>query len=195
MDETPVWSDMVSSTTVDVSGVKTVTIKTTGHEKCRVSVCLSAKANGTKLRPMTVFKGAKRELEALNKEFKNRCVISSSVNGWIDAPLKKVWVSTVVGSFSFKRRLLVWDFYECHIEESITATLQWIKVDTAIVPGDYTKYIQAPDVSWNKTFTQKAAELYDEWLEKEGLQRETAAGNLKALPRKWVVEWVLSAWQ
>ena len=55
MDETPVWSDMVSETTVDTTGKKTVTLKTTGHEKSRVSVCLAAKADGTKLKPMIVF--------------------------------------------------------------------------------------------------------------------------------------------
>ena len=32
MDEAPVWSDMVSETTVDTTGKKTITLKTTGHE-------------------------------------------------------------------------------------------------------------------------------------------------------------------
>ena len=48
MDETPVWCDMISETTVDKSGIKTVTLKTTGQEKSRVSVVLAAKADGTK---------------------------------------------------------------------------------------------------------------------------------------------------
>ena len=39
MDETPVWSDMVSETTIDC-----VTMKTTGLEKFHVSVCLATKA-------------------------------------------------------------------------------------------------------------------------------------------------------
>lgn len=64
MDETPVWCDMISETTVDKSGIKTVTLKTTGQEKSRVSVVLAAKADGTKLKPMVVFKGAKREVAA-----------------------------------------------------------------------------------------------------------------------------------
>ena len=38
MDETPVWSDMVTQTTVDRVGKRTITMKTTGHEKCRVSL-------------------------------------------------------------------------------------------------------------------------------------------------------------
>ena len=55
MGETPVWSDMVSQTTVDRVGKRTITMKTTGHEKCRVSVCLAAKADGTKLKPFVVL--------------------------------------------------------------------------------------------------------------------------------------------
>ena len=52
------WSDIVSETTVDIIvREKTVTLKTTGHEKSRVSVCLAAKADGTKLKPMLVLKG------------------------------------------------------------------------------------------------------------------------------------------
>ena len=38
-DETPIWSDMVSATTVDLTGKKTITMRKTGHEKSRVSVC------------------------------------------------------------------------------------------------------------------------------------------------------------
>ena len=43
MDETAVWGDMLSDTTVDRIGVKTVNLKTTGHEKLRVAVCLAEK--------------------------------------------------------------------------------------------------------------------------------------------------------
>ena len=79
MDETPIWSDMVSETTVDATGKKTVNVKTTGHEKSRVSFCLAAKADRTKLPPFTILKGAKRETAALDKEIKN-CYIASSPN-------------------------------------------------------------------------------------------------------------------
>ena len=58
MDETPIWADMVSDTTVDVTGRTTVTVKTTGHEKSRVSVSIAAKADGTKLPSFIVFKSA-----------------------------------------------------------------------------------------------------------------------------------------
>ena len=44
-------------------------------------------------------------------------------------------------------------------------------------------------------FKQKVTDLYDEWLATEGLERETPADNLKAPPRKAVVQWILTAWQ
>ena len=62
-DETPVWADMVSNTTVDVVGKKTVSMKTTGHEKCRVTAGLAAKGDGTMLKPFIAFKGGKRDVE------------------------------------------------------------------------------------------------------------------------------------
>lgn len=57
MDETAVWLDMPADNTVDMVGVKSVPLRTTGHEKNRITVCLAAKATGRKLVPMLVFKG------------------------------------------------------------------------------------------------------------------------------------------
>ena len=51
MGETSVWNDMVSNTTVDKQRAKSLSLKTNGHEKCMVSVCLAAKVDGTKLKP------------------------------------------------------------------------------------------------------------------------------------------------
>mgnify|MGYP002803996814 CR=1 FL=1 len=93
MDETPVWCDMVSETTIDAVGKKTITLKTTGHEKARVSICLAAKVDGTKLKPMVVFKLAKRESASLNEEFKRRAVVATSVNGWMDTEITCTWIN------------------------------------------------------------------------------------------------------
>ena len=59
MDETPIWLDMPSATTVNEAGALSVTIRSAGHEKDRVTVCLAAKANEHKLKPFIVFKGGK----------------------------------------------------------------------------------------------------------------------------------------
>ena len=81
IDETPVCFEMISETTVDTTGKKTITLKSTGHEKVRASVCLAAKADGTKLKPMVILNGGKREVAALKQKFKNRAVVATSANG------------------------------------------------------------------------------------------------------------------
>ena len=168
MDETRIWADMVSDTTVDVTGKKTV--KTTGHEKSRVSVCLAAKADGTKLPPFIVFKSTKREVAVMDKVFKG-CHTASSPNGWMNTALTHSWINKVLGTFSFTRRYLVWDSYECHIEDSVKSSLNAKKIDVSIVPGGCTKYIKAPDVSWNKPFKAYATEMCDKRLSEEGINQ------------------------
>ena len=98
-------------------------MKSTGHEKSRVSVCLTAKGNDTKLQPFVVFSGAKRDVTALNTEFHGRCVIASSESGCMNTSLTNEWVKKTLGSFSFRQRLRAWDTYQCHLEKSVTSYL------------------------------------------------------------------------
>ena len=42
---------LVINTTIDKQGAKSIGLKTTGHDKYMVSVCLAAKTDGTKLKP------------------------------------------------------------------------------------------------------------------------------------------------
>ena len=194
MDETAVWCDMLSSTTVDKVGTKTISMKTTGHEKLKVSVCLAAKGDGTKLKPLIVFKGAVKESKLLDAEFKACCRVTSSSNAWMNEELTELWVDNILGSFSFRRRLLSWDTFSCHFTDKIKTKLSKNKVDVALVPGGCTKYIQPPDISWNKPFKQFVTEQYDRWMA-EGVHALTAAGNMKAPPRRKIVAWILDAWR
>lgn len=59
MDETPVWLDMVSSTTVSKVGVRDVPPKTSNHEKICASVCIAMKGDSTNLKLFIAFAGAK----------------------------------------------------------------------------------------------------------------------------------------
>ena len=109
INETAVWQDMLSSATVDKAGESSIRLKTTGHEKSKVSVSLTAKAHGINLKPFIVFPGATRETKQLNEEFKNKCYVASSVNGWMNEDLTRDGVQGVLGKFSFTRGMLAWD--------------------------------------------------------------------------------------
>ena len=100
----------------------------------------------------------------------------------MNTDLTQSWINKDLGMFSFRRRHLVWDSYECHMEDSVKSSLHAKKIDVSIVPGGCTKHIQVPDVSWNKPFKAKATEKYDQWLAEEGINQLTPAGNLKAPP-------------
>ena len=80
------------------------------------------------------------------------------------------------------------------IDLDVRNFLNKVKTDSVIVPGGCTKYIQAPDVSWNKLFKAFITEQYDEWISKD-LHEYTKAGNLKAPPRRQIVEWIMDAWE
>ena len=59
---------MPSFATVNDAAASSITIRSTGHEKYRVTVCLAAKANGQKLKPFIVFKGGKRDVQRMNED-------------------------------------------------------------------------------------------------------------------------------
>ena len=80
MNETSVLNDMVFNTTINKQGAKSACLKTTGIEKCMVSVCSAAKADGSKLKPFVVFRATKRESKSLVEEFKSLCVVKRSGN-------------------------------------------------------------------------------------------------------------------
>ena len=59
MDETPVYIDMVSSTTMDFIGSKNMDGMMTGYEKSRFTVAITISATGNMLKTYVIFKGLK----------------------------------------------------------------------------------------------------------------------------------------
>ena len=77
--------------------------------------------------------------------------------------------------------------------DSVRKDLKEMNVDSVILPGGSTKYIQAPDMYWNKPFKARMTELYDQWLS-EGVHQFAEGGNMKPPSRERIIEWVLDAW-
>ena len=80
-----------------------------------------------------------------------------------------------------------------HLTDDVKKSLTKSRIESAIVPGGCTKYIQAPEVVWNKPFKGKIQE-YDDWLA-NGKHEYTNAGNMKPVPRRFIVDWVIKSWQ
>ena len=144
-------------------------------------------------KPFIVFKGAKRDMKRLNEEYQSKCIVASSDSGWTDEALTEQYCREVIGTFSFgTHRLLAWDAFRCHLTPRVNDILNRAKVDSVIIPGDCTKFIQAPDVSWNKPMKEYLRQIYDNCLA-ESEHQMTAHGNMKGSSRQQMTEWVLEA--
>ena len=108
--------------------------------------------------------------------------------------LTKDWVMHVWGSFSFVKRILVWDAYKCHIVDSLKSIIKHhTNSEVSIIPAGLTKQLQPAGISWNKPFKEVYRKLYDEWMA-TGEKSFTQAGNMRAPSKPLVVQWVKTAW-
>ena len=191
MDETPLWLDMPGETTITRRGERSVPLRTTGHDKARFTVVLSAMADGRKLKPYVVFKGV-RAIPEMNT---NGVVVALSRNRWMNEELTKDWVKRVWGSLNFGRRLLVWDAYKCHITAEVRSCVNTqTNTDVSIIPGGLTSHLQPADVSWNKQFKTAYKEKYSQWMA-TGPKSYTAAGNVRPPSKALCLQWVKECWE
>ena len=129
MDETPLWLDMPGETTISRVAERSVSVRTTGHDKSRFTVILAAMTDGRKLKPFIVFKGVCTIPELSRVP---NVVVALSWNGRMNEALT---IQTLWGRLSFQRRLLVWDAYRCHMTEKVRDHVQrHTKSDTCCIP-------------------------------------------------------------
>jgi len=97
MDQTPLPFSLADKKTLDMRGVDTVSILSSGNPKTRCTISLTVCADGTKLKPMVIFKGepdgtiATRELAT--SKFKEDIALcahpaayqdTNNLNQWVD---------------------------------------------------------------------------------------------------------------
>ena len=137
MEETACWTDKPADTTVATTGVHSVPLKTTGHEKDHFTVVLTARADGKEMKLFVVFnwKGTH-----LTKDL--RCVpgiiVHFSANGWMNDALTTQYLHSVISTLSFTKHLLIWDAYHCYTSIATGAEVARKGLHTAIAPGGCT---------------------------------------------------------
>jgi len=171
-----------------------VLINTTGHEKSRFTVVLTCLADGTRLKPMIIFKQ-----ETMPKEkFPPGVVIHCHPKGWMDEDGLKLWIQKVwgtrPGALLRKRSLLIWDSFRVHLVESVKKALRETNTDIAVIPGGLTSMLQPLDVSLNKPFKDWLCAKWTTWMI-EGQKSFTAGVNIKAASLSTVCCWVNEAWR
>jgi DDE superfamily endonuclease len=154
MDETPVSFDLPTNTTVDELGARSVSIRTTGHERTNFTVVLTCMADGTKLPPLIIFK-----LKNIPRgNFPPGVIIRTNQKGWMNENEMLFWIENVWVKrerLSNPQSLLVLDSFSAHIVDSVKRRFSEKKTDIAVIPGGLTSRLQPLDVSVNKSFKSK----------------------------------------
>ena len=154
MDETPMWFDLPSNTTINKKGEKTISIRTTGHERTSFTVILGCMADGTKLPAVCIFKVKKIPKE----KFPDGIHIRANEKGWVNESEMLWWIERVWTSrnpFGNSRSLLVLDSFRGHTVDNVKNRLIEKNTNIAIIPGGCTSKLQPLDVSINKSFKSK----------------------------------------
>ena len=93
----------------------------------------------------------------------------------------------------FRKRVIIWDSFRCHSSSKTKDILKQLKIESVVIPGGCTKYIQPADVSWNKPFKEKIQELHDTWLSVGDIPL-TRGGNPAPPPPQVYLAWIVQAW-
>ena len=80
MDEILMIFDLPSNITIDKTGIRSVGIHITGHEKTNFTIVLTYMADGTKLPPLVIFKLKK----ILRGSFLQEVIVRANLTGWMN---------------------------------------------------------------------------------------------------------------
>lgn len=194
MDESPIQFDMPSNRTVSKTGEKTVKIRTTGNEKNRLTVVLTCAGDGSKLKPLVIFK-RKTMPKIANK---HGVVVAVQQKGWMDENIMKIWIEKVwrsrIGGLGRRRSLLVLDSFEAHKTEQVKRSFKSENTDLAVIPGGLTSVLQPLDVCLNKPFKDRVRQKWMAWMA-EGIHELTASGRQKKPSEELMCQWIGEAWR
>jgi hypothetical protein len=177
MDEVPLTFDIPMSRSVEVKGVKTVNIRTTGHEKSRFTVVLACSASGAKLPPMIIFKRKTKPKDA----FPPNVIIKYNTKGWMDEEMMIDWLQQCYskrtdGFFKKEKAMLIMDSMRAHITEGVKKKFKSMNTIPIIIPGGMTKLLQPLDISVNRSFKAVLRNIWESWMT-DGKHSFTATGR------------------
>src|SRR6266511_4414709 len=147
MDETLVTFDLSSNTTIDEVGAKTISIRTTGHEKTNFTVVLACMADRTKLPPLIIFK-----LKKVPKgKFPSDVIVHANPTGCMNENEMLYLIENVCvkrARLSNPQSLLVLDSFSAHIFDSVKRRFGEKNTNIAIIPGGLTSRLDRKSVVW-----------------------------------------------
>jgi hypothetical protein len=206
MDETGVPFDMPAATTVEFKGTKHVPIKSTNNANS-CTVFLACAMDGSKLKPLIVFKGKPGGridigMGSANNGYDKQVVLSNYLlqavtvqeNNYCDESIMLIWIEKCLKPYLQQRNRLsifMMDNFSAHLPKSIRNSLAKLCALQVMLPPNMTSRVQVLDVGLNKPFKSRLQDEYDEFL----LNSVENNVNPKIkITREIVSKWVSKAW-
>uniref|UniRef100_H3H8H3 HTH CENPB-type domain-containing protein n=1 Tax=Phytophthora ramorum TaxID=164328 RepID=H3H8H3_PHYRM len=217
-DQTALNFEHLPTQTIDETGTRTVWVRNSGKEKCRVTAMLLADSRGLVRAPMLIFKQPPSRVKAtelhnkaeqngwgrdLWKKVRNMQVstgmpIFCNSKGWWNSDLSVEFLK-----FHFEQRedldvpvLLIWDDFSGHWTEEVVACAKRLNVMLLKVPAGYTSVCQPADIAWMKPLK---VQLRKQWLadiEQQFHRHREKQDRFVLVPptRETVVGWLHASW-
>lgn len=109
----------------------------------RITVMLTARADGTKCKPFVLLPRVRPDSNVV-KKFSKKLELCWRGTIWMNDETTVDYLNKIIGTFGkfFGKRLLVWDSFRSHISKSTKKLLKELDLDTAVIPGGCTGFIQ-----------------------------------------------------
>ena len=196
MDQTPIFFTMVPRTTLNVSGARTVNLRTSTSSSMRVTAAITVTASGHQLPEFMVFKGKpggriEREFGSYAENHQAYGVYSVQERAWMDEKSMLKWVDVVLKPYiqtapAGIHPILFLDSYRCHIMGSVVSTIQSLGVQVEHIPGGCTGLLQPVDVGINKPLKNRVKSCWDAWMMEQGVDTVVFNPPSRGIVAGWV---------
>lgn len=196
MDETGCYFDTDITTTICEKGSKSINIigiKNNSH----CTVFLAVAIDGSKLKPLIVFKG-KRDgpvAKSMAKQKDNRVYACCQEKAYCDSLVMEVWIKHCLAPFYEKKStgLLMMDNFTAHNTASVKKLTASLGVMSVRLPPNMTSKLQILDVGINKPFKSYMKARYNLLIcRKMDLMLDESRDNI--ITRETMIKWVADSW-
>ena len=174
-------------------------IKTQNQQKCRISVILGIAADGSKLKPLIIFKGkigGHIEKSLLKNKYvlSEKCLVYVNQNAWatdniISNLFYKIWIKYLKDEMNLCDGLgfFILDKATSHLTPNILETFKNNNQYLSFTPAGLTHFIQPLDVVINKPFKDALRKKYNEYC--------SISNNINAkITREKMIEFIVDTW-
>ena len=173
MDQTPLWLSMHPTTTLNLCGQSTVNGRRTTDLGSCFTVSLGISANGDKLKPMCIFKGAPNG-RIVTREFAENphcddVVLACQKTAWQDEQNMLQWIDKVLVPYLQEKAAgapacILLDRFPAHWTNGIKTKIESLDLTPYKIPAGCTGLTQPIDVGVGKPFKDHVRQKWWEWL-------------------------------